>query len=83
MLREKVDVQIIDYMVGFLDDLGSRLGGVVPTKGFSKAAVNRAQAASIDLRTIEFASVDQLVDQFVPSLDFSDPRTSMYIPLIF
>ena len=80
---ENVDVQIIDYMVGFLDDLGSKLGGVVTTKGFSEAAVNRAKAAFIDLRTIEFASVDQLVDQFVPSLDFSDPRNSMYLPLIF
>jgi hypothetical protein len=80
---EKVDVQTIDYMIGFLDDLGARLGGVVTTKGFSEGAENRAKAASIDLRTIEFASVERLVDHFVPSLDFSDPRNSMYIPLLF
>jgi hypothetical protein len=79
---ENIDVQVIDYMVGFLDDLGTRLGGVVTTKGFSDGAVNRAKAASIDLRTIEFASVERLVDQFVPSLDFSDPRNSMYIALL-
>lgn len=79
---QHVDVQTIDYMVGFLDDLGAKLGGVVTTKGFSDAAKNRAAAASIDLRTIEFESVQQMVEQFIPRLDFSDPSNSMYIPLV-
>src|SRR6266571_3660500 len=74
---ENVDVPVIDYMVGFLDDLGARLGGVVTTKGFSEAAIRRAKAAGIDLRTIEFVSVEQVVNEFVPCLDFSDPRNSM------
>lgn len=78
-----VDVQKIDYMIGFLDDLSAGIGGVVSTNKFSLGAINRAKAARIDLRTIEFQSVEQLVDQFVPSLDFSDSRNSMYIPLVF
>lgn len=80
--EQNVDVQVIDYMVGFLDDLGASLGGVVTTRGFSQAAMNRAKAALIDLRTIEFQSVEQLVEEFVPSLDFSDPRNSMYVGII-
>ena len=79
---QSVDVQTIDYMVGYLEDLGARLGGVVTTKGFSEGAKNRARAALIDLRTIGFVSVEQLVEQFKPSLDFSDPRKSMYLPLL-
>lgn len=70
-------------MIGFLDDLSAGIGGVVSTNKFSLGAINRAKAARIDLRTIEFQSVEQLVDQFVPSLDFSDSRNSMYIPLVF
>lgn len=77
-----VDVQKIDNMVGFLDDVGARLRGVVSAHKFSTGAVNRAKAASIDLRTIEFESVEQLVDQFVHSLDFSDSRNSMYWALV-
>lgn len=80
---DNVDIPVIDYMVGFLDDLGANLGGVVTTKGFSEAAKNRAMGAKIDLRIIQFNSVQQVIDQFVPSLDFSDPRNSMYLPLIF
>lgn len=80
--ERSIDVQTIDYMVGYLEDLGARIGGIVTTKGFSEGAKNRASAAQIDLRTIEFQSVEKLVEQFVPSLDFSDPRNSMYIPLL-
>ena len=82
---ENVDVQTIDYMVGFLDDVGAQLGGVVTTKGFSQAAINRAAgatAAKIDLRVIRFTTVEELVDEFVPSLDFSDPRNSSYLAAI-
>ena len=69
-------------MLGFMDDLGTKHGGLVTTIGFSEAAQNRAIAPDIVLRVIPFTSVEQLVDDFVASLDFSDPRNSQYIPLL-
>ena len=80
---QRVDVQTVDYMVGYIDDLGASFGGVVTTIGFSEGAKSRAIASKVDLRTIVFESVEQVIDQFIPRLDFSDPRNSMYIPLLF
>ncbi|MBI4782543.1 MAG: restriction endonuclease [Oscillatoriophycideae cyanobacterium NC_groundwater_1537_Pr4_S-0.65um_50_18] len=79
---KNVDVKVIDSMFGFMDDLGAHFGGVVTTKGSSSGAKNRASAARIDLRVIKFASPETVIDEFVPKLDFSDPRNSMYIAII-
>ena len=76
---KNIDVKVIDSMFGFMDDLGAYFGGVVTTKGFSRGAKNRASAARIDLRVITFASPETVVDEFIPKLDFSDPRNSMYL----
>src|SRR4051812_22225217 len=67
--HDNVDVQVIDGMVGFLDDVNAPLGGVVSSKGFSEAATNRARAAlpKIDLRVIAFSSVEEVIDKFIPS----------------
>ena len=83
MFNKKIDVKVIDSMIGFMDDLNANFGGVITTVGFTKAAINRAKEGKIDLRVIEFESPKQVVEQFQPSLDFSDPRNSMYLPLIF
>lgn len=79
---KKINVRVVDTMIGFIDDIGANFGGVVSQKGFSVAAKNRALAAKIDLRVIPFESPETVIDQFVPSLDFSDPRNSMYLAVI-
>lgn len=79
---KKVNVKVIDSMVGFIDDIGADFGGVVTTKGFSEGAKNRAKNAKIDLRVIKFESAESVIEYFVPSLDFSDKRNSMYLTLI-
>lgn len=83
MFNKKVDVKVIDSMVGFMDDLNANYGGIITCIGFSKAAEKRAKASNIKLDIVKFESPDQVVNHFVPSLDFSDVRNSMYIPLIF
>jgi hypothetical protein len=65
-----------------MDDLGAGFGGVITTKGFSSGAKNRPSAARIDLCAIAFASPETVIDEFVPKLDFSEPRNSMYIAVI-
>jgi hypothetical protein len=79
---KNVDVKVIDSMCGFMDDIGASFGGVVTTKGFSEGAINRAKDAHIDLRVITFTSPETVVDHFIPSLDFSDPRNSGYLAII-
>ena len=81
--NKKVNVKTVDSMIGFMDDTDAQFGGIISKMGFSKGAQNRANAARIKLDVIPFTSVEVLVDEFVPSLDFSNSRNSMYIPLIF
>ncbi len=82
LFRRRVDVKAVDSMVGFMQDVGATFGGIVSTREFSKAAKKRAAAAGIDLRIIPFDSPATVVEHFVPSLDFSDPRKSGYIAVI-
>lgn len=79
---KKVDVKVIDSMFGFIDDIGAHFGGVVTTRGFTDGAMNRANPGHIHLRVIPFTSPETVVDHFVPSLDFSNPRNSMYLAII-
>jgi len=79
---QKVDVKVIDSMFGFIEDIGAHFGGVVTTEGFTEGAINRANPGRIHLRIIPFTSPEKVVDHFVPSLDFSDPRNSGYLLLI-
>lgn len=79
--NKKIDVKTVDSMIGYMDDLNANYGGIITCRGFSKAAINRARAGNIKLEVIEFKSVSELIDHFVPSLDFSDARNSMYIAL--
>lgn len=81
--NKKIDVKVIDSMVGFMLDVGGDFGGIVTVEGFTTAAMDRAEGAGINLKIIEFESVEQIVDRFISSLDFSDPRNSQYIPLLF
>jgi len=80
--KNRINVRTIDSMVGYMEDLNANYGGIITCVGFSKAAVNRARSSNIKLEIIEFKTPKKLVEHFVPSLDFSDPRNSMYIPLI-
>lgn len=81
---QKVNVKVIDSMVGFIDDIGANFGGVISSIDFTEAAKNRAKNAreKIDLRTIPYTSPEEVVSYFKPSLDFRDPRNSMYIAVI-
>jgi hypothetical protein len=72
-------VKTIDSLVGFIDDVGADYGGVVTSKGFTVAAVNRARAAQPRIVTSVFKDPMSVVDDFVFSLDFSDPRKSGYL----
>ena len=81
--NKKVDVITIDMVQGFMIDVGASFGGVVSSRGFSDAARNRAEnVTGMSVRVIPFVSAKTVVDNFVPSLDFSDLRNSMYIPII-
>jgi len=81
--NSKINVKSIDSMIGYMDDLNVNYGGLITTKGYSKAAYNRASARGIKLEIIDFESPKQIVEHFIPSLDFSKVENSMYIPLIF
>jgi hypothetical protein len=63
--NKKVNVKVIDSMVGFIDDIGARFGGVISVKGFSGGAKNRAKAAGIDLRVITFESPETVLCDLV------------------
>lgn len=78
----KINVKTIDSMVGYMDDINANYGAIITCKGFSKAAINRAKASNIKLDIIKFESPEQLIEHFVPSLNFSDPGNSMYIGTI-
>jgi hypothetical protein len=80
--NQNVDVRTIDSIVGFMDDVGASFGGVVSCRGFSIGARNRAYIPGMTVRVIPFDSPEKVVDYFVPSLDFSDARNSMYIPVL-
>lgn len=80
--NNKINVRTIDSMVGYMDDLNANYGGIITCVGFSKAAKNRARANNIKLEVIEFKSPEELINHFIPSLDFSDPRNSMYLGTI-
>jgi hypothetical protein len=81
--NSKIDVKAVDSMIGYMDDLNANYGGIISCRGFSKAAYNRARSGNIKLKVIQFESPKELVGHFVPSLDFSDPRNSMYYLLPF
>jgi hypothetical protein len=81
--RKPIDVQHVDRMIGYLEDIGASWGGLVTTNAFSAAARARAAQPAIELHVIKFRSVHQLVREFAPSLDFSDPRNSQYVSLLF
>jgi hypothetical protein len=76
---ERVDVREVDLIYGFIDDVGADFGGLVTAEGFTQGARNRSEDANIDLRTVKFESPEDVVDDFVPSLDFSDPRNAIYV----
>jgi hypothetical protein len=80
--NKNVNVKVIDSMIGFIDDVGARFGGVVTARAFSEGARNRAEAAKLDLRVIQFVSAAKVIDSFAPSMNFSDPRNSMYLAII-
>jgi hypothetical protein len=47
--NKKIDVKTIDSFVGFLGDVDAAWGIIITTKGFSRAAFNRAAASKIQL----------------------------------
>ncbi|MFN7488743.1 MAG: restriction endonuclease [Chryseotalea sp.] len=81
--NKRVNVKTIDSMIDFMQDVNANYGGIITCIGFTKAAINRAEASNIKLETIMFDSPEKLVEKFIPSLDFSDPRNSMYYTMFF
>ncbi|OCA86025.1 hypothetical protein A8F94_14370 [Bacillus sp. FJAT-27225] len=51
---ENVDVKIVDSFIGFLEDVGAKVGVIITMKGFSKGAINRARGADIQLEVINY-----------------------------
>ncbi len=80
--NKKVNVKSIDSMIGYMQDIGANYGGIITCEGFTRGAINRAKDNNVKLEIIEFESPEKLIEHFVPSLNFSDPRNSMYISLI-
>lgn len=56
--NKKVDVKIIDSFIGFLEDVNANVGVIITTKGFSKAANNRAKVKNIRLDIVDFNYLD-------------------------
>ncbi len=80
--NSKINVKSIDSMIGYMDDLNANYGGLITTKGYSKASYNRAKASGIKLEVIKFESPSQVVEHFVHSFDFSKAENSVYIAVI-
>jgi hypothetical protein len=58
-LNKRVDVKVVDSMIGFCIDVRANLGILVTKKGFTKAAINRAENSHVDIRTVEFGDLPQ------------------------
>jgi hypothetical protein len=71
----QVDVPVIDAMIGFMGDVGARIGGVVTTKGCSPGAEDRAKDPDLDLVVIPFESPEQLAERIHALLQTLTPRT--------
>jgi len=80
--NRSVDVTVIDSLVGFMEDIGAESGGIVTSMGFSESAANRALSSKQKIVSSVFRGPEALVDDFAPSLDFSNPRNSMYLALL-
>jgi hypothetical protein len=82
LFTKRVGVEMVDSLVGFIDDVGAAYGGIVSARGFTASANRRAAACAPAIVTSVFESPETVVDDFVPNLNFSDPRNSMYLTII-
>ena len=68
-LQRSVTVKHVEEFSGLLEDIGANKGGIVASNGFTKAAVERARAAGIDVFTlVDTGSHDWRVYVSVPIL---------------
>jgi Restriction endonuclease len=76
--KRKVDVKGVEAFIGLIDDVGTDLGLLITTAGFSDAAVQRARKGSRGLRlkvipSVIVADIDQ-----IPTAYFSAPDEAYY-----
>lgn len=62
LYKTKINVKIIDSFIGCLEDVGADKGIIVSEKGFSKAAINRANKGKDDIE-VDILSLGEL-EQF-------------------
>ncbi len=61
-LDRKIDVQVVDSFVGFLEDVGANIGIIITNKGFSDAAKNRAnRSPRIFIDVIELEKLEEYI----------------------
>lgn len=57
--NRKVDVSVVDGFIGFLEDIGAKLGIIITNNGFTPAAKNRAAAKDTKIDIAGFVDIDQ------------------------
>lgn len=57
-LSRPLDVTAVDQFRGFLEDIGADFGIMFTTRGYSEAALNRAEHAHIKLDLVSYVEID-------------------------
>lgn len=76
----KVDVKIVESILGFMEDAGADFGYIITNEGFTKSAQRRIEGQSLLLRVIAFSglnkdlfTVDELINNKIQLLDCVSP----------
>lgn len=58
---EKIDVKIVESIIGLMEDVGADFGYIITNQGFTKAAQRRIEVHHILLRVVEFSGLSEAV----------------------
>lgn len=78
--RRKVDLKVVESILGFMEDVGADFGYIITNEGFTKSAQRRIEGQSLLLRVIAFSglnkelfTVDELINNKIQLLDCVPP----------
>lgn len=55
--NKKIDVKVVEGFIGFMEDVGTNVGIIITNKGYSQAALNRAEVRKIHLDIVEISKL--------------------------
>lgn len=79
--NKKIDVHIIDGLIGFMQDVNASFGLIITTCGFSEAAKNRAKNQHIHLDTVELDNLESY--EFEPDITLCHMCDDKYRNIVF